>query len=77
MDKNSFRYQATKVSMVSIVGNIILALFKLLAGLIAHSAAMVSDAVHSASDVFSSIIVIIGVRVSAKDADDDHQYGHG
>lgn len=76
MDKNSFRYQATKVSMVSIVGNIILALFKLLAGLIAHSAAMVSDAVHSASDVFSSIIVIIGVRVSAKEADDDHQYGH-
>jgi cation diffusion facilitator family transporter len=58
------------------IGNIILSIGKLLAGIIAHSSAMVSDAVHSASDVFSTIVVIIGVRLSAKAADKDHPYGH-
>lgn len=67
---------AMRVSAVSIVGNIILSLFKLMAGILAHSGAMISDAVHSASDVFSSIIVIIGVRISAKASDDEHPYGH-
>lgn len=71
-----FERVATKVSMVSIVGNLILSVFKALAGVIAHSGAMISDAVHSASDVFSSIIVIIGVRISAKASDDEHPYGH-
>ena len=71
-----FEKVATKVSLVSIVGNVILSLIKLLAGILAHSGAMISDAVHSASDVFSSIIVIIGVKVSAKDSDDHHPYGH-
>lgn len=67
---------ATRVSMVSIIGNLLLSLLKLLAGVIAHSGAMVSDAVHSASDVCSSIVVIIGVRISAKESDADHPYGH-
>lgn len=72
----NFEKMAVKVSAVSIAGNILLSLFKLLAGVIAHSGAMISDAVHSASDVFSSIIVIIGVKLSARDSDDDHPYGH-
>ncbi len=67
---------AMRVSMVSIVGNIALSLFKLLAGIVAHSGAMISDAVHSASDVFSSIVVIIGVKLSAKASDKEHPYGH-
>ena len=67
---------ALRVSLVSIVGNSLLSLFKLLAGVFAHSGAMISDAVHSASDVFSSIIVIIGVRFAAKEADREHPYGH-
>lgn len=67
---------ATRVSMVSIFGNALLSLAKLLAGLIAHSGAMVSDAVHSASDVISSIVVIIGIRLAAKEADKEHPYGH-
>ena len=62
--------------MVSIIGNIVLSVFKLIAGIIAHSNAMISDSVHSFSDVFSSIIVIIGVRVSSKESDRDHPYGH-
>ncbi|HPF29676.1 MAG TPA: cation diffusion facilitator family transporter, partial [Lachnospiraceae bacterium] len=56
--------------------NAVLSLFKAFAGIYAHSGAMVSDAVHSASDVFSSIIVIIGVRLSAKESDEEHPYGH-
>ena len=50
---------AMKISMVSIVGNILLSLFKALAGIVANSGAMISDAIHSASDVFSTIVVII------------------
>lgn len=73
---NDFEKTAVKVSMVSIVGNIILSIGKLLAGIIANSGAMVSDAVHSASDVFSSIIVIIGVKLAAKNSDKEHPYGH-
>lgn len=71
-----FAATAVRISLVSIIGNTILSLFKLLAGILAHSGAMISDAVHSASDVFSSIIVIIGVKISAKDSDRDHPYGH-
>lgn len=71
-----FEATAVRVSMVSIVGNTILSIFKVLAGIFAHSGAMVSDAVHSASDVFSSIIVIIGVKLSARASDKEHPYGH-
>jgi cation diffusion facilitator family transporter len=67
---------ANRVSTVSIVGNIILSLIKLFAGIIAHSSAMVSDAIHSASDVFSTIVVIIGIRLASKEADKNHPYGH-
>ena len=71
-----FESIAVRVSMVSIIGNTILSVFKLLAGILACSGAMISDAVHSASDVFSSIIVIIGVKISAKASDKEHPYGH-
>ena len=68
--------QALRVSVVSIVVNLLLSVGKLLAGLIAHSGAMVSDAVHSASDVFSTFIVIIGLKLSMKEPDREHPYGH-
>lgn len=67
---------ATHVSIVSIVVNIVLSLMKLFAGIVAHSGAMISDAIHSASDVFSTIIVIVGVRISSKKEDKEHPYGH-
>lgn len=73
---NHFEQTATRVTMVSIIGNLLLSAFKLMAGLLAHSGAMVSDAVHSASDVFSSIIVIIGVKISSRESDKEHPYGH-
>lgn len=67
---------AMKISMVSIVGNILLSLFKAIAGIVANSGAMISDAIHSASDVFSTIVVIIGIRLSGKESDKEHPYGH-
>lgn len=73
---DDFERIATHVSIISIIGNTLLSLFKAFAGLIAHSGAMISDAVHSASDVISSIIVIIGVKLSAKESDKEHPYGH-
>ena len=68
--------QAMKVSIVSIAVNLLLSLGKLAAGLIAHSGAMVSDAVHSASDIFSTVVVVIGVKLSGKAADREHPFGH-
>ena len=67
---------AMRVSVVSIIINIILSLFKLFAGIFAKSNAMISDAIHSASDVFSTFIVIIGVNIANKQSDKEHQYGH-
>lgn len=67
---------AYRVSAVSIIVNLILSFLKLVAGIVASSGAMVSDAVHSASDVFSTVIVIVGIAVSRKKSDEDHQYGH-
>lgn len=67
---------AMHVSVVSIIWNVILSLFKFLAGIFAHSGAMLSDAVHSASDVFSTFVVMIGVRMAGRSSDEDHPYGH-
>lgn len=67
---------AMRVSTISIIINIVLSLLKLIAGLMAHSEAMTSDAVHSFSDVFSTFIVMIGVHISNKKSDAEHQYGH-
>ena len=64
------------VARVTIVWNLILSVYKLIAGICAHSGAMLSDAVHSASDVFSTVIVMIGVRLAAKKPDQEHPYGH-
>ncbi|MDO4945153.1 MAG: cation diffusion facilitator family transporter [Ruminococcus sp.] len=67
---------AMRTSVVSIIANLILSVFKFIAGIFGRSAAMVSDAVHSASDVFSTVIVIIGVKIAHKASDEDHPYGH-
>ena len=71
-----FQSAATRVSLVSMITNVVLTLLKLAAGLIAHSGAMISDAVHSASDIFSGLIVLIGVKISSKEPDEQHPYGH-
>ena len=75
-NSTDFQQTATKVSVVTIIGNVVLSVIKFIAGIVANSGAMVSDAIHSASDVFSTIIVMIGVYFSARESDDTHPYGH-
>ena len=76
MDPKQHEKVAVSVSAVTIAINLALAGFKFLAGFLAHSGAMVSDAVHSASDVLATFIVILGVKLAGRDADRDHPYGH-
>lgn len=78
MEKEDQGYERAvmRVSRVSIAANLVLTLFKLAAGALAHSGAMISDAIHSASDVFSTVVVIVGVRISNRASDRDHPYGH-
>lgn len=65
-----------RVSFYSMAANIALSIFKVLAGFLAHSGAMVSDGIHSASDVFSTVVVMVGYRLAGKESDENHQYGH-
>lgn len=76
MVKEQHENLAMRVSVVTILGNLILTVFKLAAGMLAHSGAMISDAVHSASDVLSTFVVIAGVKLSGKESDKEHPYGH-
>ena len=65
-----------QVATVGVGGNIFLAAFKLFAGIFGNSTAMISDAVHSLSDVVATAIAFAGVRLAERDADSDHPYGH-
>lgn len=73
---SDYEKTAMRISIVTMAANILLALLKALAGILAHSGAMISDAIHSASDVFSTIVVVIGVKISGKESDKEHPYGH-
>lgn len=65
-----------KLSLVGIIGNVFLSAFKFVAGIMGNSSAMVSDAVHSLSDVFATFIAFLGVRFGRREADASHPYGH-
>lgn len=65
-----------KLSAVGIVGNIFLSAFKFFAGIVGNSSALVSDAVHSLSDVFATFIAFLGVSFGRREADEEHPYGH-
>ena len=67
---------AFNICIASIVVNFVLTAFKLIAGIIGNSFAMISDAIHSASDVVSTLIVILGIKLASKKADRNHPYGH-
>lgn len=64
------------LSLVSVIGNALLSGFKMFAGIVGHSGAMISDAIHSFSDVLTTFIAYLGVKVSKKAADQTHPYGH-
>lgn len=65
-----------KLTIASVLGNVILSGFKIVAGIVGHSGAMISDAIHSFSDVLTTVIAYFGVRISQKEADRTHPYGH-
>ncbi|MCM3712687.1 cation diffusion facilitator family transporter [Halalkalibacter oceani] len=72
------RYRKVRfAAWVGIVGNVILAIIKAVVGIMANSRALIADAVHSASDVVGSVVVLIGVRAAKLPPDQDHPYGHG
>jgi cation diffusion facilitator family transporter len=66
-----------KITIICIIGNILLSLFKLFAGIYGNSKAMISDALHSASDIVATVVVYIGIKIAKKPIDEDHPYGHG
>ena len=66
-----------KVTLIGSLGNVLLMIFKFIAGIAGHSSAMVADAVHSLSDFLTDVVVLIFVHVSAKPQDESHDYGHG
>ena len=69
--------QIYRVTLLGMFVNMTLFVFKLVAGIIGRSGAMIADAVHSASDFATDIVVLAFVRISAKPRDDDHDWGHG
>ena len=74
MDREKAIY---RVTLVGSAGNLLLLTFKFVAGVLGHSSAMIADAVHSLSDFFTDLIVLLFVRVSARPQDESHDYGHG
>ena len=77
MSKNSREKEIFRVTLEGGIVNLLLLIFKFIAGIMGHSAAMVADAVHSLSDFVTDIIVIVFVKISGKPEDDNHRYGHG
>lgn len=73
---STYKETIYRVSNYTMFGNLLLFIFKFLAGLYGHSHAMISDAVHSLSDIISTVIVMIGAHFSSMKADNEHPYGH-
>lgn len=69
--------EAIKASYLSIAGNASLAIVKFITGVFGHSYALIADAIESTTDVFSSLLVLFGIKYAAKPADKNHPYGHG
>src|SRR5699024_11847148 len=72
---NNYKFNII-ISTITLKINIILTMIKTVIGIISGSKAMLADGIHTMSDVVSTIIVLIGLKISSKEADSDHQYGH-
>ena len=75
--KTSDEQKAIKTALFSIIGNTALAIVKGLAGILGNSYALIADAIESTTDIFSSLLVLIGFKYAQKPADENHPYGHG
>ncbi|MDQ6738038.1 MAG: cation diffusion facilitator family transporter [Gemmatimonadota bacterium] len=69
--------RAMRAAQVGMLVNLVLAVIKLIAGIVGHAYALVADAVESTADIFSSLVVYGGLRIAAQPADENHPYGHG
>ncbi len=76
MDNKQTQTLVLRVSVVTILWNLLLTFAKVAAGILGRSSAMISDGIHSASDVLSTVVVYVGIRVAGRPADQDHPYGH-
>lgn len=76
MNKNNLINAAIKVSIICLICNIILFIIKLFGGIYSHSEALISDAINSAFDIVSVLIILLGEKISTKKADEEHPYGH-
>lgn len=76
MKQISNKKLAYKVSIITIICNFLLMIFKFIAGILTHSIATISDAVHTGSDVLSTFVVMFGVKISNKKSDKNHEFGH-
>lgn len=76
MEKNERLNIANKVSLITIIVNIVLSIIKISAGIFARSSAMMADGMHTLSDVLTTLVVIVGMKFSSKPDDTDHPYGH-
>jgi cation diffusion facilitator family transporter len=68
---------ANRVTWIGFICNLVLTGFKFTAGVVGRSGAMVADAVHSASDIATDIVVLVGLKMASKPVDETHRYGHG
>lgn len=70
-------FRIMRITLVGAVANCLLTIVKIVAGLTGHSAAMIADGIHSLTDLVSDFIVMLFVKISSRDSDSDHEYGHG
>lgn len=77
MDDKTREKEIYKVTIIGGIANAILVIFKFIAGIMANSAAMLADAVHSLSDFITDVIVLVFVKISNRPKDKSHDYGHG
>ena len=77
MDSATRAYYGYKEAVVSIVVNVLLSVMKLAAGMYINSIALITDGLHSLSDIITSFVVIIGFKSSEKPPDREHPFGHG
>jgi len=77
MNNDNREKTISRVTIWGAVGNLVLTGFKLVAGFVGHSSAMVADAIHSLSDLISDVVVLVMVKVSSKGIDQNHDFGHG
>ncbi|HEY4544017.1 MAG TPA: cation diffusion facilitator family transporter [Tissierellaceae bacterium] len=68
--------EGMRVSKITLILNLVLSVVKVISGLIGRSSAMIADGIHTLSDVLTTVVVLLGLKVSSKKADDDHPYGH-